>query len=72
MLDTYDYAVPEAGTMPLLGGNDDTLPVSRSRMSSVSSKGPRIPSRNSQVEGKKVSELGFYFFNNVFGFQEHI
>ncbi|KAL3275329.1 hypothetical protein HHI36_020096 [Cryptolaemus montrouzieri] len=55
LTDTYDYAVPEAGTSPLLGHNDSTLPMSRSRMSSVSSKSQRISSRNSHGDVKKQS-----------------
>lgn len=53
ILDAYDYAVPEPGTLPLLG-SDSTLPVARNRISSVSSKSQRASSRNSHNEGKNV------------------
>lgn len=53
--DAYDYAVPEAGTLPLLGsGSEDAAPVNRNRISSVSSKTQRNSSRSSHNEGKKV------------------
>ncbi|KAJ8935350.1 hypothetical protein NQ314_012879 [Rhamnusium bicolor] len=52
--DAYDYAVPEAGTLPLLSASEqNTLPMARSRMSSVSSKGPRISLRSTHSEGRE-------------------
>ncbi|KAB0797030.1 hypothetical protein PPYR_11091 [Photinus pyralis] len=46
--DAYDYAVPEAGTLPLLGA-DKTLPMTRTRMGSVTSAS-RAHARNSHSE----------------------
>ncbi|KAH0810624.1 hypothetical protein GEV33_012167 [Tenebrio molitor] len=51
-IDAYDYAIPEPGTLPLLG-SDNTLPMTRSRISSVSLKSQKMNSRNSHSEGKK-------------------
>lgn len=52
--DNYDYAVPEAGTLPLLG-TDNTLPMNRNRLSSISSRGPRLSLRSCPSDGKRVS-----------------
>lgn len=52
--DTYEYAVPEAGTLPLLGNQENIAPITRSRISSISSKSQRISSsRKSQSDVKK-------------------
>lgn len=54
ILDAYDYALPEAGTLPLLSNSEqNTLPVTRSRMSSISSKGPRVSIRSTYSEGRE-------------------
>ncbi|KAI4471024.1 tyrosine-protein kinase receptor [Holotrichia oblita] len=46
--DAYDYAIPEAGTLPLLASEKATLPLTRSRGSSITSKSARYSSpRNS-------------------------
>ncbi|XP_049818971.1 epithelial discoidin domain-containing receptor 1-like [Aethina tumida] len=50
--DNYDYAVPEAGTLPLLG-TDNTLPMNRNRLSSISSRGPRLSLRSCPSDGKR-------------------
>ncbi|XP_072398814.1 discoidin domain-containing receptor 2 isoform X3 [Diabrotica undecimpunctata] len=39
----YDYVIPEGSNLPLLSESEqNTLPVSRSRLNSVTSKGPRM------------------------------
>lgn len=53
VLDSYDYAVPEAGTLPLLG-NENSIPMARNRLSSFSTKGQRVSLRSTQSEGKRV------------------
>ncbi|KAJ8953791.1 hypothetical protein NQ317_010766 [Molorchus minor] len=60
--DAYDYAVPEPGTLPLLPSSEqNTLPIARSRMSSVSSKGPRISLRSTHSEGREGKEVVYFF-----------
>lgn len=57
IVDAYDYAVPEAGTLPLLSnGNEDIVPSNRNHSGSISSRGQRnsVNNRNSHSEGKKV------------------
>lgn len=67
-LDAYDYAVPEAGTLPLLSnGGEDIAPSIRNHSGSVSSRGQRnsVNNRNSHSEGKKVStQNNVLFYSN--------
>lgn len=48
----YDYAVPEMGTVPLLGP-DQTLPLPRPHINSVGSDISRATSRSLKTDGKK-------------------
>lgn len=50
----YDYAIPEAGTIPLLSP-EHTLP--RPHINSVGSDISRVTSKSSKTDGKKVSTL---------------
>ncbi|XP_022905672.1 discoidin domain-containing receptor 2-like [Onthophagus taurus] len=55
--DAYDYAIPEAGTLPLLGSEKATLPLTRSRGGSITSKNSRFSTqRNSHVSNGAQQE----------------
>ncbi|XP_060535114.1 discoidin domain-containing receptor 2-like isoform X2 [Cylas formicarius] len=54
--DNYDYAVPEAGTLPLLGScEQNTLPMTRNRINSTS-KNPRVSLRSTRSEGHESKQ----------------
>lgn len=56
----YDYAVPEAGTIPLLS-QEQTLPLPRPHFNSNASDISRATTRSSKTEGKKVKQCATNF-----------